>query len=184
MLAWHEGGAIERLSLRKSMFAAFSSTTALPCALLWLCKWNQCGAHTGPQFPFNCFHRNFPKQFSITFTFRVFIAALIIYFKLLFLQVTVEYKDNKGAMEPLRVHTVVISVQHHPDITLEEIRRQLMEKVVKVVIPAKYLDDKTVYHLLPSGLFLMGGPQVRLLAIGEESFRTDYSVCFVYYNWS
>lgn len=74
-------------------------------------------------------------------------------------QVTVEYKDNKGAMEPLRVHTVVISVQHHPDITLEEIRRQLMEKVVKVVIPAKYLDEKTVYHLLPSGLFLMGGPQ-------------------------
>ncbi len=71
-----------------------------------------------------------------------------------------EYKDNKGAMEPQRVHTVVISVQHSPDITLEDIRRNLMEKVVKVVIPAKYLDDKTIYHLLPSGKFLIGGPQV------------------------
>lgn len=76
------------------------------------------------------------------------------------LQVTVEYRDNSGAMEPLRVHTVVISVQHIPDITLEEIRRSLMEKVVKVVIPAKYLDDRTIYHLLPSGKFLLGGPQV------------------------
>lgn len=66
-----------------------------------------------------------------------------------------------GAMEPLRVHTVVISVQHSPDITLKEIRCNLMEKVVKAVIPAKYLDDNTIYHLLPSGKFLFGGPQVR-----------------------
>lgn len=74
-------------------------------------------------------------------------------------QITVEYKDDMGAMEPQRVHTVVISVQHSPDITLEEIRHQLMEKVVKVVIPDKYLDDRTIYHLLPSGKFLLGGPQ-------------------------
>lgn len=65
-------------------------------------------------------------------------------------------------MEPVRVHTVVISVQHRPDITLEQIRQHLMEKVIKVVIPAKYLDDKTIYHLLPSGKFLEGGPQVRI----------------------
>ncbi|KAM3874244.1 methionine adenosyltransferase II, alpha-like [Diretmus argenteus] len=74
-------------------------------------------------------------------------------------QVTVEYRDNKGAMEPLRVHIVVISVQHSPNITLEEIRHSLMEKVVRVVIPAKYLDARTIYHLLPSGKFLIGGPQ-------------------------
>ncbi|MEQ2276221.1 S-adenosylmethionine synthase isoform type-1, partial [Xenotaenia resolanae] len=73
--------------------------------------------------------------------------------------VTVAYRDSEGALEPLRVHTVVISVQHSPDITLQEIRHSLMEKVVKVVIPAKYLDDKTICHLLPSGKFLMGGPQ-------------------------
>uniref|UniRef100_A0A8B9R942 S-adenosylmethionine synthase n=1 Tax=Astyanax mexicanus TaxID=7994 RepID=A0A8B9R942_ASTMX len=74
-------------------------------------------------------------------------------------QVTVEYRDNMGVMEPIRVHTVVISVQHTPDITLSEIRKNLMEKVVKTVIPAKYLDDRTIYHLLPSGKFLIGGPQ-------------------------
>ncbi|KAF4107906.1 methionine adenosyltransferase II, alpha-like isoform X1 [Onychostoma macrolepis] len=74
-------------------------------------------------------------------------------------QVTVEYRDNMGAMEPLRVHTLVISVQHSPEITLADIRHSLMEKVVKAVIPAKYLDDKTIYHLLPSGKFLAGGPQ-------------------------
>lgn len=72
-----------------------------------------------------------------------------------------EYRDNMGAMEPLRVHTVVLSVQHIPEISLEDIRRDLMEKVVKVVVPAKYLDDKTIYHLLPSGKFLLGGPQVK-----------------------
>lgn len=71
-----------------------------------------------------------------------------------------EYRDNTGAMEPLRVHTVVLSVQHIPEISLEDIRHNLMEKVVKVVIPAKYLDEKTIYHLLPSGKFLLGGPQV------------------------
>ncbi|KAM6965178.1 S-adenosylmethionine synthase-like [Aplochiton taeniatus] len=74
-------------------------------------------------------------------------------------QVTVEYCDNMGAMEPVRVHTVVISVQHRHDITLEEIRHNLMEKVVKAVIPAQYLDHNTVYHLLPSGKFLIGGPK-------------------------
>lgn len=76
------------------------------------------------------------------------------------LQVTVEYQDNKGALEPLRVHTVVLSVQHVPEISLKDIRHHLMEKVVKVVIPAKYLDERTIYHLLPSGKFLLGGPQV------------------------
>lgn len=71
-----------------------------------------------------------------------------------------EYRDNNGAMEPIRVHTVVISVQHKPEITLAEIRQNLMEKVVKAVIPANYMDERTIYHLLPSGKFLMGGPQV------------------------
>lgn len=71
-----------------------------------------------------------------------------------------EYRDNMGAMEPLRIHTVVLSVQHVPEISLEDIRHNLMEKVVKVVIPAKYLDENTIYHLLPSGKFLVGGPQV------------------------
>ncbi|MBF0094165.1 MAG: methionine adenosyltransferase domain-containing protein, partial [Alphaproteobacteria bacterium] len=57
------------------------------------------------------------------------------------------------------VHTIVISVQHCPDVTLEQIRKDLMEKVIKKVVPAKYLDDHTIYHLNPSGHFVIGGPQ-------------------------
>jgi len=73
-------------------------------------------------------------------------------------QVTVEYKLDNGACVPLRVHTVVISTQHSPDVTNEEIRSRLRE-LVHSVIPAKYLDSKTVYHLNPSGRFVIGGPQ-------------------------
>ncbi|KAG9275231.1 S-adenosylmethionine synthase isoform X1 [Astyanax mexicanus] len=74
-------------------------------------------------------------------------------------QVTVHYKQENGAVIPLRVHTVVISVQHDDLISLEEQQRILKEKVIKAVVPAKYLDDKTVYHLQPSGRFVIGGPQ-------------------------
>jgi len=74
-------------------------------------------------------------------------------------QVTVEYrKESNGAVTPLRVHTVVISTQHDENVTNEEIRKTLLE-VIKEVIPAKYLDDKTLYHLNPSGRFVIGGPQ-------------------------
>ena len=73
-------------------------------------------------------------------------------------QVTVEYSLKDGACVPHRVHTVLLSTQHAPDATLEEIRHQLREKVVKPVIPEKYLDDQTIYHLLPSELFIYGGP--------------------------
>ena len=74
-------------------------------------------------------------------------------------QVTVEYAIRNGSCIPLRVHTIVISVQHSPDVTLEKIRQDLMEKVIKLVVPAQYLDDNTIYHLQPSGLFIIGGPQ-------------------------
>ena len=65
-----------------------------------------------------------------------------------------------GACIPVRVHTVVISIQHDADVTMEQVRKDLMDKVIKSVIPAKLLDDKTVYHLNPSGRFVIGGPQV------------------------
>jgi S-adenosylmethionine synthetase len=74
-------------------------------------------------------------------------------------QVTVEYTTRDGSCIPLRVHTVVISVQHSPDITIEKLRQDLMEHVIKQVIPGKYLDENTIYHLNPSGLFIIGGPQ-------------------------
>jgi len=74
-------------------------------------------------------------------------------------QVTVEYAIRDGSCIPLRVHTVVISVQHSPDVTIEQLRQDLMEHIVKKVVPSKYLDDNTIYHLNPSGLFIIGGPQ-------------------------
>lgn len=73
-------------------------------------------------------------------------------------QVTIEYVEENGRMRPIRVHTIVISTQHDPDITNEDIRAQLKEHVIKHVIPAQYLDEKTVYHLNPSGRFVIGGP--------------------------
>lgn len=73
-------------------------------------------------------------------------------------QVTVEYADVKGKCVPLRVHTVVISTQHTEGVTQEQIAADLQEHVIRKVIPANMLDDKTVFHLNPSGMFLIGGP--------------------------
>jgi len=74
-------------------------------------------------------------------------------------QVTCEYKNENGAMVPQRVHTVVISTQHADSVSNDEIRKGLLEHVIKPTIPAKYLDEKTIYHLNPSGRFVIGGPQ-------------------------
>ncbi|NXA56719.1 METK2 synthase, partial [Nothocercus julius] len=74
-------------------------------------------------------------------------------------QVTVQYMQDRGAVIPIRVHTIVISVQHDEDVSLDEMRDALKEKVIKAVVPAKYLDDDTIYHLQPSGRFVIGGPQ-------------------------
>jgi len=73
-------------------------------------------------------------------------------------QVTIQYKKVNGAMIPLRVHTVVISTQHDETVDLKKIQEDLMEQVIKVVIPERYLDSKTIYHLNPSGRFVIGGP--------------------------
>jgi len=73
-------------------------------------------------------------------------------------QVTVEYKNENGKMVPKRVHTVVISTQHDDKVDNDTIRKGLMEKVIKTVIDKDLLDDKTIYHLNPSGRFVIGGP--------------------------
>jgi S-adenosylmethionine synthetase len=73
-------------------------------------------------------------------------------------QVTVEYKKEGGAVIPLRVHTVLISTQHNEDVSNDKIKEDLMEHVIKPVVPEKYLDDKTIFHLNPSGRFVIGGP--------------------------
>jgi len=75
-------------------------------------------------------------------------------------QVTIEYKkDTDGAVIPLRVDTIVISTQHAEEITTEDLRKQIKEKIIKKVISADLLDDRTVYHIQPSGRFVIGGPQ-------------------------
>ena len=71
-------------------------------------------------------------------------------------QVTVEYRDGK----PVRVTAVVISVQHSPDVTLKDLREDIIEKVIKPTIPPALLDEETViYHINPTGRFVIGGPQ-------------------------
>ena len=69
-------------------------------------------------------------------------------------QVTVEYEGKK----PIRVHTVVISNQHAPDVAYETIRDDCINKVIKAVCPAEMLDDNTIYHINPTGRFVVGGP--------------------------
>ncbi|XP_003741779.1 S-adenosylmethionine synthase [Galendromus occidentalis] len=73
-------------------------------------------------------------------------------------QVTCEYKFVDGAAIPLRVHTVVVSTQHSEKISLDELREQVTEQVVRAVIPKKYLDKKTIIHVNPCGTFIEGGP--------------------------
>ena len=74
-------------------------------------------------------------------------------------QVTCEYEVGEdGVPVPKRVHTIVISTQHSEDVNQEQIAADLMEHVIKPTVPEKYLDEKTIYHLNPSGRFVIGGP--------------------------
>ena len=70
-------------------------------------------------------------------------------------QVTIEYDENNN---PVRVDTVVISSQHAADVTLEQIRADITEKVIKATIPADMMDENTVFHINPTGRFVTGGP--------------------------
>ena len=69
-------------------------------------------------------------------------------------QVTVEYENDK----PVRVHTVVISTQHDDDVEWQTIHDEVIAKCIREVIPAEFLDDETIYHINPTGRFVVGGP--------------------------
>ena len=70
-------------------------------------------------------------------------------------QVTVEYEGDK----PVRVHTVVVSAQHDAEVSLDTLKKDIIEKVIKPVIPAEFLDEQTRYFINPTGRFVVGGPQ-------------------------
>ncbi|MBO8173133.1 MAG: methionine adenosyltransferase [Bacillaceae bacterium] len=70
-------------------------------------------------------------------------------------QVTVEYDEGK----PVRIDTIVISTQHSEDTTLDQIKRDLEEHVIKPIVPAEFLDAETKYFINPTGRFVIGGPQ-------------------------
>lgn len=71
-------------------------------------------------------------------------------------QVTIEYNEKN---EPQRVHTIVISTQHREDVTHETIKKDMIERVIKTTIPQELLDRQTIYHINPTGRFVIGGPQ-------------------------
>jgi S-adenosylmethionine synthetase len=71
-------------------------------------------------------------------------------------QVTIEYDENN---KPFRVDTIVISTQHHPEVTLEQIQRNIKEYVINAVVPANLIDEDTKYFINPTGRFVIGGPQ-------------------------
>lgn len=70
-------------------------------------------------------------------------------------QVTVEYHDDK----PVRIDTIVVSTQHSPEVTREQIERDIIEHVIRKVVPNNLLDEKTKYYINPTGRFVVGGPQ-------------------------
>ena len=72
-----------------------------------------------------------------------------------------DYKEVNGVCIPQRVHTVVVSTQHAAWATQQQIRDDLRTKLIPEVIPSNLLDDKTVFHLNPSGAFVTGGPMVK-----------------------
>ncbi len=72
-------------------------------------------------------------------------------------QVTVEFAEDGQTVK--RIHTIVISTQHAADVSLEQIRKDIIEYVIKPVIPAELLDEETIYYVNPTGRFVIGGPQ-------------------------
>ncbi len=70
-------------------------------------------------------------------------------------QVTVEYAEGR----PVRVHTVVVSTQHHPDVGQDEIKAGVIAGIIRPVIPAQWIDADTIFHINPTGRFVIGGPQ-------------------------
>jgi S-adenosylmethionine synthetase len=70
-------------------------------------------------------------------------------------QVSVKYVEGK----PVAIDTIVVSTQHHPEVTLDQVQKAVLEEVIKAVIPAELMSDEITYHINPTGRFVIGGPQ-------------------------
>ena len=70
-------------------------------------------------------------------------------------QVSIKYVDGK----PVSIDTIVVSTQHHPEVTLEQVQKAVLEEVIKAVIPTELMSDDITYHINPTGRFVIGGPQ-------------------------
>lgn len=86
-------------------------------------------------------------------------------------QVTIEYDENDN---PVRVDTIVISTQHREDITGEQIEKDMLEHVIRPIVPANLLDDKTKYFINPTGRFVIGGPQGDVGLTGRKIIVDTY----------
>jgi S-adenosylmethionine synthetase len=85
-------------------------------------------------------------------------------------QVTIEYENNK----PKRIHTVVISTHHSPAVSDKELRKQIKEKVILPVLPKRFVDKKTIFHINPTGRFVEGGPKADCGLTGRKIIVDTY----------
>ena len=89
-------------------------------------------------------------------------------------QVTVEYKEENGKTTPVRVQTILISTQHDPEITNEQIKEDIKKYVIDTVVPKEMMDDKTQFYINPSGKFVIGGPEADAGLTGRKIFVDTY----------
>ena len=85
-------------------------------------------------------------------------------------QVTIEYHNRK----PARVHTVVCSLQHNPDVSYKELRKQIIRRIIKPSLPKRLVDSNTIYHVNPTGRFVMGGPMADTGLTGRKIIVDTY----------
>ena len=88
-------------------------------------------------------------------------------------QVTVEYRNKR----PVRIHTVVCSLQHDPDVSYKELRKEIIAKVIKPSLPKGMADSGTIYHVNPTGRFVMGGPMADTGLTGRKIIVDTYGGC-------
>lgn len=89
-------------------------------------------------------------------------------------QITVEYKKQGGDVVPLRIQNVLVSTQHDPEISNEEIKNAVMEHVINPVLPKEFLDENTKYFINPSGVFIIGGPEADAGLTGRKIIVDTY----------